>query len=48
MRAFLARRASGELATDQLLNAVFLRLGGVGLDSEGLLDAVLHRLSGTV
>ncbi|MFI8092145.1 AAA family ATPase [Streptomyces sp. NPDC086080] len=48
VRAFLARRASGELATDQLLNAVFLRLGGVGLDSEGLLDAVLHRLSGTV
>ncbi|MGJ5752750.1 MoxR-like ATPase [Streptomyces puniciscabiei] len=48
VRAFLARRASGELATDQLLNAVFLRLGGVGLDSDGLLDAVLHRLAGTV
>ncbi|MEU6576288.1 AAA family ATPase [Streptomyces sp. NPDC046805] len=48
VRAFLARRASGELATDQLLNAVFLRLGGVGLDSDGLLDAVLHRLGGTV
>ncbi|MET9803208.1 AAA family ATPase [Streptomyces sp. NPDC006368] len=48
MRAFLARRARGELATDQLLNAVFLRRGGVDLDAEGLLDAVLHRLGGTV
>ncbi|GGS35882.1 MoxR family ATPase [Streptomyces griseoviridis] len=46
--AFLNRRARGELATDQLLNAVFLRLGGVGLDADGLLDAVLHRLGGTV
>lgn len=42
-RAFLARRARGELATDQLLNAVFLRRGGVELDAEGLLNAVLHR-----
>ncbi|MFE5399607.1 AAA family ATPase [Streptomyces sp. NPDC056568] len=48
MRAFLARRARGELATDQLLNAVFLRRGGVELDAEGLLDAVLHRLGRTV
>ncbi|MEU0371143.1 AAA family ATPase [Streptomyces sp. NPDC006283] len=48
MRAFLARRARGELATDQLLNAVFLRRGGVDLDAEGLLDAVLHRLGRTV
>ncbi len=48
MRAFLARRARGELATDQLLNAVFLRRGGVDLDADGLLDAVLHRLGGTV
>ncbi|MEW2068584.1 AAA family ATPase [Streptomyces sp. NPDC007346] len=48
MRAFLARRARGELATDQLLNAVFLRRGGVGLDAEGLLDAVLHRLGRTL
>jgi len=48
VRAFLSRRASGELATDQLLNAVFLRRGGVGLDADGLLDAVLHRLGGTV
>ncbi|MFD0144841.1 MULTISPECIES: AAA family ATPase [unclassified Streptomyces] len=48
MRAFLARRARGELATDQLLNAVFLRRGGVELDADGLLDAVLHRLGRTV
>ncbi|MEK8173115.1 hypothetical protein NKH77_41380 [Streptomyces sp. M19] len=39
---------SGELATDQLLNAVFLRAGGVDLDADGLLDAVLHRLGGSV
>ncbi|MFI0163524.1 AAA family ATPase [Streptomyces sp. NPDC017095] len=48
VRAFLARRARGELATDQLLNAVFLRRGGVELDADGLLEAVLHRLGGTV
>ncbi|MEV0689485.1 AAA family ATPase [Streptomyces sp. NPDC050388] len=48
MRAFLARRARGELATDQLLNAVFLRRGGVELDADGLLDAVLHRLARTL
>ncbi|QNP66747.1 AAA family ATPase [Streptomyces genisteinicus] len=48
MRAFLARRARGELATDQLLNAVFLRRGGVELDADGLLDAVLHRLGRTL
>ncbi|WP_030153887.1 AAA family ATPase [Streptomyces sp. NRRL S-244] len=48
MRAFLARRARGELATDQLLNAVFLRRGGVQLDADGLLDAVLHRLARTL
>ncbi|WP_405805013.1 MoxR family ATPase [Streptomyces sp. NBC_00210] len=48
LRAFLARRARGELATDQLLNAVFLRKGGVDVDADGLLDAVLHRLGGTV
>ncbi|MFF8392914.1 AAA family ATPase [Streptomyces sp. NPDC016172] len=48
LRAFLDRRASGELATDQLLNAVFLRKGGVDLPAGGLLDAVLHRLGGTV
>lgn len=48
VRAFLARRAPGELATDQLLNAAFLRLGGVDLDAEGLLEAVLHRLGGAL
>jgi MoxR-like ATPase len=48
LQAFLRRRAPGELATDQLLNAVFLRSGGVDLDADGLLDAVLHQLTGTV
>ncbi|AEW97215.1 MULTISPECIES: AAA family ATPase [Streptomycetaceae] len=48
LEEFLSRRASRELATDQLLNAVFLRAGGVGLDAGGLLDAVLHKLGGTV
>ncbi|MGA5471833.1 AAA family ATPase [Streptomyces arboris] len=48
LRTFLRRRAPGELATDQLLNAVFLRGSGVDLDAEGLLNAVLHQLSGTV
>ncbi|MFG2353154.1 AAA family ATPase [Streptomyces sp. NPDC048521] len=48
LRAFLDRRARGELATDQLLNAVFLRKGGVELPADGLLTAVLHRLGGTV
>nr|WP_328682833.1 MoxR family ATPase [Streptomyces sp. NBC_00322] len=43
---FLHRRAWGELATDQLLNAVFLRAGGARL-ADGLLDTVLHKLSGT-
>ncbi|GAA0920483.1 MoxR family ATPase [Streptomyces thermoalcalitolerans] len=48
LQAFLRRRAPGELATDQLLNAVFLRTNGVHLDADGLLDAVLHQLTGTV
>jgi len=48
IRRFLEHRAVGELATDQLLNAVFLRTGGVRLDAEGLLQAVMHRLSGAV
>ncbi|MDO0935762.1 MoxR family ATPase [Streptomyces sp. DG2A-72] len=48
LEAFLRRRAPGELATDQLLNAVFLRAGGVDLDAEGLLDAVLHQLTGAL
>ncbi|MFJ5230963.1 AAA family ATPase [Kitasatospora sp. NPDC088391] len=45
---FLGRRAPGELATDQLLNAVFLRRGGVDLDAGRLLEAVLHQLGGAV
>ncbi|GAA4010236.1 MoxR family ATPase [Streptomyces plumbiresistens] len=48
LREFLERRAEGELATDQLLNAVFLRKGGVNLDAASLLQAVLHRLGGAV
>lgn len=48
VRLFLARRAPGELATDQLLNAAFLRLKGIDLDAEGLIEAVLHRLGGAV
>ncbi|ATL31788.1 AAA family ATPase [Streptomyces formicae] len=48
LRAFLGRRAPGELATDQLLNAVFLRKGGLDLPAGALLDAVLHRLGGAV
>nr|WP_202486798.1 MoxR family ATPase [Streptomyces sp. SID8354] len=48
LREFLQRRGRDELATDQLLNAVFLRTGGVDLNAEGLLDAVLHQLGGTV
>jgi MoxR-like ATPase len=48
LREFLGRRATGELATDQLLNAVFLRKGGVNLDAPSLLQAVLHRLGGAV
>ncbi|MFG2821532.1 AAA family ATPase [Kitasatospora sp. NPDC048365] len=45
---FLGRRAPGELATDQLLNAVFLRQSGVNLDAGRLLEAVLHQLGGAV
>ncbi|WP_331724450.1 MoxR family ATPase (plasmid) [Streptomyces longwoodensis] len=48
LQEFLDRRASGELATDQLLNAVFLRKGGIGLDASSLFEAVLHRLGGAV
>ncbi|GAA0478705.1 MoxR family ATPase [Streptomyces olivaceiscleroticus] len=48
LTAFLNRRALGELATDQLLNAVFLRAGGVDIDAEAVRKAVLHRLGGTV
>lgn len=43
--AFLNERGLRELATDQLLNAVFLRQGGARLDPEGLLRNVLHQLN---
>ena len=45
VETFMKQRAVGELATDQLLNAVFLRNGGVHLHPEGLLKTVLHRLN---
>ncbi|GAA2140035.1 MoxR family ATPase [Kitasatospora kazusensis] len=47
--AFLDRRDSGGavLATDQLLNAVHLRINGVELDHEGLVAAVLRTLDDT-
>ncbi|WP_369147403.1 AAA family ATPase [Streptomyces sp. R44] len=48
LETFLERRAAGELATDQLLNAVFLRKGGVNLEAGALLQAVLHRLGGAL
>ncbi|MFD8478314.1 AAA family ATPase [Kitasatospora sp. NPDC059673] len=41
---FLARRAEGELATDQLLNAVFLRHGGAPADRDHVHRAVLRSL----
>ncbi|MFD7933861.1 AAA family ATPase [Streptomyces sp. NPDC059755] len=45
VRKFMEQRAVGELATDQLLNAVFLRKGGARLAADGLLGTVLHRLN---
>ncbi|MFC8422115.1 AAA family ATPase [Streptomyces sp. NPDC057236] len=42
---FLKERDLKELATDQLLNAVFLRRGGARLAPEGLLRTVLHQLN---
>ncbi|MFJ8441293.1 AAA family ATPase [Kitasatospora griseola] len=47
LEEFLERRAEGELATDQLLNAVFLRSGGVPANQEHVLRAVLRSLGGT-
>ncbi|MFD9060752.1 AAA family ATPase [Kitasatospora purpeofusca] len=41
---FVARRAEGELATDQLLNAVFLRHGGIPADRGHIHRAVLRSL----
>lgn len=46
---FLARRQDGDLATDQLLNAVQLRLSGAWTDAgdrNRFLDTVLQRLNG--
>ncbi|HLL37482.1 MAG TPA: MoxR family ATPase [Streptomyces sp.] len=42
---FIQERDIKELATDQLLNAVFLRREGARLDPEGLLRTVLHQLN---
>ncbi|MEY9861085.1 MoxR-like ATPase [Catenulispora sp. GAS73] len=44
IQTFLERRTVGELATDQLLNAIHLRLTGVRLGHDELMRAVLHRL----
>jgi MoxR-like ATPase len=49
LEAFLARRAKGEVATDQLLNAVQLRLAGAWTAAEEIgeiADATMHHLSG--
>ncbi|NUS15310.1 MAG: MoxR family ATPase [Streptomyces sp.] len=49
IETFLKRRSSGELATDQLLNAVQLRLAGAWTEPEDLgklAEATMHRLSG--
>ncbi|AIS01609.1 AAA family ATPase [Streptomyces glaucescens] len=49
IETFLKRRSHGELATDQLLNAVQLRLAGAWTAPEDLArlaDATMHQLSG--
>ncbi|SCF56450.1 MoxR family ATPase [Streptomyces sp. Ncost-T10-10d] len=49
VEAFIDRRMDGDLATDQLLNAVQLRLKGAWSDSHDrtqFLETVLHRLTG--
>ncbi|MFE2473186.1 AAA family ATPase [Streptomyces mirabilis] len=49
VEAFIDRRMDGDLATDQLLNAVQLRLKGAWPDSDDhtqFLETVLHRLTG--
>ncbi|MEU6553427.1 MoxR family ATPase [Streptomyces sp. NPDC046915] len=45
IQTFLEQRDLKELATDQLLNAVFLRRGGAPLAPDGLLQTVLHQLN---
>ncbi|MEU8781015.1 MoxR family ATPase [Streptomyces sp. NPDC048637] len=50
VEAFIERRLDGDLATDQLLNAVQLRLGGAWPDPqerEQFLESVLQRLTST-
>ena len=44
---FLVRRATGELATDQLLNAVFLAASGQRPPADAWLELVLRPLSGS-
>ncbi|WP_327682245.1 AAA family ATPase [Kitasatospora sp. NBC_00458] len=44
---FLRLRDTQDLATDQILNAVHLRTGGVDLNERELLNAILHPLNGT-
>ncbi|MGW1507113.1 AAA family ATPase [Streptomyces mirabilis] len=49
IKAFLERRVEGDLATDQLLNAVQLRLSGAWTDDSDrtkFLETVLQRLTG--
>ncbi|GLW52792.1 AAA family ATPase [Kitasatospora phosalacinea] len=46
LRTFLAREAGG-LATDQLLNAVYLRGAGLDMSADHLVKSVLHQLGGT-
>jgi MoxR-like ATPase len=53
IQEFLTRRTPGSLATDQLLNAVYLTLAGIDVrhapkDGKSLLDAVLRRLDDSV
>jgi MoxR-like ATPase len=50
VETFLARRNQGDVATDQLLNAVFLVMQGVdpsAADKQRLLDVLFRHLSGT-
>ncbi|RZM79547.1 AAA family ATPase [Leptolyngbya iicbica] len=48
LKAFLAQRTAGEMATDQLLNAIYLvsqgQLSPQGTDREALVKAILKRL----
>jgi hypothetical protein len=48
IKAFLAQRTEGEMATDQLLNAIYLvsqgQLSPQGTDREALVKAILKRL----